>query len=76
MMPEPAQITDGCPDCREDLEHCHGTAIVHVDGLADCSDDPGCRLPAPLHLFVITCAEVGCDCLPDTVPAAAQARAS
>ena len=75
-MPEPAQITNECPDCREDLEHCHGTAIVHVDGLADCSDDPGCRLPAPLHLFVISCAEVACDCLPDTVPAAAQARAS
>ncbi len=37
---------------------------------------PAARLPAPLHLFVISCAEVACDCLPDTVPAAAQARAS
>ena len=46
------------------------------NGLADCSDEPGCRLPAALHLFMISCAEVDCDCLADTVPAAAQARAS
>jgi len=76
MMPEPAQISDLCADCRHDLEHCHGTAIVHVDGLADCSDDPGCRLPAALHLFVISCADVGCDCRPDSVLPTEQARAS
>jgi hypothetical protein len=75
-MPEPAQLSEICPDCRGDLEHCHGTAIMHIDGLADCSDNPGCPLPAALHLFVISCAEADCDCLADTVPAAAQARAS
>ena len=63
-MPEPGVITGMCPECREDLEHCHGTAIEHCDGAADCSDDPGCGLPADLHLFVIPCADVGCDCTP------------
>ena len=44
MMPESAMITEACAECQEDLEHCHGTAILHVDGAADCSDDPDCRL--------------------------------
>ncbi len=37
---------------------------------------PAAGCPPRLHLFVISCAEVDCDCLPDTAPAAAQARAS
>ena len=61
-MPEPAVISGTCPECRQDLEHCHGTAIEHCDGSADCSDDPDCQLPGELHLFLISCAEVGCDC--------------
>lgn len=61
-MPEPAMISGTCPECRQDLEHCHGTAIEHCDGSADCSDDPGCQLPGEVHLFLIPCAEVGCDC--------------
>ena len=43
------------PECQDDLEHCHGTAILHPDGVADCSDDPDCRLTAELHLFVVAC---------------------
>jgi hypothetical protein len=57
-------ISGTCPECRQDLEHCHGTAIEHCDGSADCSDDPNCQLPGELHLFLISCAEVGCDCGP------------
>ncbi len=66
-MPEPAMISGTCPECRQDLEHCHGTAIEHCDGSADCSDDPGCQLPGELHLFLISCAEVSCDCGPAEV---------
>lgn len=69
-MPEPAAISETCPECRQDLEHCHGTAIEHCDGSADCSDDPDCQLPGELHLFLISCAEVGCDCAPAEVAAA------
>lgn len=63
-MPEPAMSSGTCPECRQDLEHCHGTAIEHCDGSADCSDDPDCQLPGELHLFLISCADVGCDCGP------------
>jgi hypothetical protein len=61
-MPESAVIIHACAECQDDLEHCHGTAIEHLDGAADCSDDPDCRLGAGLHLFVISCAEVDCCC--------------
>ena len=61
-MPVSAVIIEACAGCQADLEHCHGTAILHVDGEADCSDDPDCRLTGELHLFVISCAEVDCRC--------------
>jgi hypothetical protein len=75
-MPEPAVITTTCADCVQDLEHCHGTAFVHCDGSADCSDDPDCRLPAELHVFVASCAEVSCGCAGDDPDLAEQAAAS
>lgn len=40
-----------CIDCAEDLEHCHGTAVVSADGSHACSDDPDCRLAVELHLL-------------------------
>jgi hypothetical protein len=61
-MPVPAVITAACTECEQDLEHCHGTAIVHFDGTGDCTEDPGCRLVAEEHLFTISCTEVECDC--------------
>ncbi len=61
-MPESAVIIKACAGCEQDLEHCHGTAILHVDSIADCSEDPDCRLTAELHLFMISCAEVDCCC--------------
>jgi hypothetical protein len=51
---------DVCLDCDNDLEHCHGTAIVHLEGVSECSDDPGCPLNAELHLFIHRCDEDGC----------------
>ena len=61
-MPESAVTIKACAGCEQDLEHCHGTAILHPDGIADCSDDPDCRLTAELHLFVVACHEAGCGC--------------
>jgi hypothetical protein len=40
-----------CRECDDDLEHCHGTAIMHADFSYDCSEDPDCRVPVELHLF-------------------------
>ena len=62
LTPEPAVTVDVCIECEQDLEHCHGTAIVHFDGSADCAEDSGCYLAADQHLFVISCDEVECRC--------------
>jgi hypothetical protein len=40
-----------CLECSDDLEHCHGTAILTTDGDVECSDDPDCRLGVALHFF-------------------------
>ena len=77
-MPESAVIIEACAECQQDLEHCHGTAILHVDGAADCSDDPDCRLTAELHRFVISCAELDrcCDADGDAPELAAEQAAA
>lgn len=64
-MSSPAliELPESC--CGEgdlDLEHCHGTAVVHLTGRHDCLDDPDCRVIAEVHAFVISCTELGCDC--------------
>jgi hypothetical protein len=40
-----------CSYCDDDLEHCHGVAVVS-DVNAVCSDDPDCRIAVELHHFV------------------------
>jgi hypothetical protein len=77
-MPESAVIIEACAECQQDLEHCHGTAILHVDGAADCSDDPDCRLTAELHLFVMSCAELDrcCDGAGEALELAAEQAAA
>jgi hypothetical protein len=41
-----------CIWCENDLQHCHGTALVDVDGAHVCSDDPDCILDVDEHWFV------------------------
>ena len=79
-MPVPARTEarwPACPECAQDLEHCHGTAITHFDGTGECTDDPDCRLAAEQHSGTISCSEAECDCvtpLPwDSWPAACAA---
>jgi hypothetical protein len=45
-------VLEVCTDCEEELEHCHGTAIVQEDGTHECSDDPDCRLAIEAHLWI------------------------
>jgi hypothetical protein len=40
-----------CTYCDDDLDHCHGVAIVS-DGTSVCSEDPDCRVAIELHQFV------------------------
>jgi hypothetical protein len=51
-----------CPDCGLDVDHCHGTLILHTDRTVDCTD-AACQLPELLrHDFIIDCIDVvgGC----------------
>jgi hypothetical protein len=40
-----------CTYCDDDLDHCHGVAIVS-DVNTTCSEDPDCRVAVELHEFV------------------------
>ena len=41
-----------CTMCEDDLQHCHGTAIVIDDYSHVCSDDPECTLSVNEHWFM------------------------
>jgi hypothetical protein len=45
------RATSMCTYCDDDLEHCHGVAIV-ADFTSVCSDDPNCEVSMELHQFV------------------------
>jgi hypothetical protein len=49
-----------CRECREDLEHCHGTVIVHALSAVECTED--CAAPEAEHPFVMDCEAIGCTC--------------
>jgi hypothetical protein len=52
-----------CLSCTGELDHCHGTLILHEDGAVDCTE-PGCRdLDQARHRLTIICAEVDGGCL-------------
>ena len=40
-----------CAYCDDDLEHCHGVAVVGEMNTM-CSEDPDCRVAIELHEFV------------------------
>ena len=51
-----------CPDSGLDVDHCHGTLVVHSGRTLECTD-AACDLPDLLrHAFVIDCMAVlgGC----------------
>lgn len=56
----------GCSDCGLEVDHCHGTLVVHDDRTVDCTG-AACELPDLLrHAFIVDCSAVldGC-CLID-----------
>ncbi|MGW0162754.1 hypothetical protein ACWDUN_25875 [Mycobacterium sp. NPDC003323] len=55
-----------CRECRDsgadaELEHCHGTVIVHIGQRPECTE-PDCRTPEAAHTYTIDCFAVGCEC--------------
>ena len=53
-------MSDVCRECREDLDHCHGTLVHHASFFVECTDD--CATPEGLHSFAVDCEAVGCTC--------------
>jgi hypothetical protein len=52
-----------CLSCLGELDHCHGTLILHETGAVDCTE-PGCRdLEEVRHTLRISCAEIDGGCL-------------
>ncbi len=60
--PSEARPAVGCRDCTSDLDHCHGVAIEHADGVPDCTEGVPCTLPPELHAAAVPCTEMSCDC--------------
>lgn len=57
-------ISAECRACHVELDHCHGTLLIHPDGDVECTD-PVCVDPDPVrHEFQIDCQAIagGCDC--------------
>lgn len=53
-----------CPSCVRNLNHCHGTLIVHPDGGTECTEPACVEAHASTHYLVLECAELGdCACL-------------
>jgi hypothetical protein len=51
-----------CRYCRDGWEHCHGTAIIHEQRRAECTEDD-CADPDFIpHVLCIDCDAVGCPC--------------
>jgi hypothetical protein len=58
-----------CPDCGLNVDHCHGTLVMHDDRTVDCTD-AACDLPDLLsHAFIVDCIAVrgGCCTAEDQV---------
>lgn len=57
-----------CPDCGPQVDHCHGTLVVHGDRTSECTN-PACELPDLLrHAFVIDCMAVSGGCCDGAEP--------
>jgi hypothetical protein len=58
-----------CVKCAEDLDHCHSTLVVHLDGHVECLEGDCTDLDQVRHLLVIDCAAVlgGCRCVEEYV---------
>ncbi|CPW65192.1 hypothetical protein [Mycobacteroides abscessus] len=51
-----------CRDCLRDIDHCHGTLIVHSSRHAECTDRDCDSQYVLRHSLVIDCIAAQCDC--------------
>ncbi|WP_433197735.1 hypothetical protein ACQP1G_01860 [Nocardia sp. CA-107356] len=57
-----------CPSCESAIDHCHGTLIVHLVRITECTDEDCDDLDHARHAFIVDCADVagGCACTAPT----------
>lgn len=51
-----------CADCEAELDHCHGTLIVHQEGVRECTDFDCFVFDTARHALVIDCTSLNVDC--------------
>jgi hypothetical protein len=65
VLADAGDTNDGmssCSDCGLDVDHCHGTLIMHDDRAVDCTD-VACDLPDLFrHAFIVDCIAVRGGC--------------
>ncbi len=51
-----------CADCEAEMDHCHGTLIVHQEGVHECTEQGCFVLDTTRHDMVVDCAGIAVDC--------------
>lgn len=51
-----------CAACSDELDHCHGTLIVHATTEVECTDPTCVDLDAVRHALVLDCGSLTGDC--------------
>jgi hypothetical protein len=54
--------------CDNELEHCHGTLVLHADGTAECEHGAVCEADEAQHELWVSCGELRCSCAGDDAP--------
>jgi hypothetical protein len=54
--------------CGNDLEHCHGTLVLHADRTVECEHEAVCGADEAQHELWVSCDELRCGCVGDDAP--------
>ncbi len=54
-----------CRSCETAIDHCHGTLIIHVGRMPECTDLDCIDFDHSRHTFLIDCTDIagGCPCV-------------
>jgi len=58
--------TERC--CDNELDHCHGTLVLHADGTTECEQGDVCDADEARHELWVSCGELRCSCAGDDAP--------
>ncbi|MTD52823.1 hypothetical protein [Amycolatopsis pithecellobii] len=51
-----------CASCVSELDHCHGTLVIHEDDFVECTDPQCGDFDLVRHFLTVTCAEIDGEC--------------